>query len=63
MLSSRAQPPPPADQKLEGVVVIIREALINDGTARYSERAIRLFSKALNCSVFDVRCLDDGSGG
>jgi hypothetical protein len=39
--------------------VIIREALVNDGTARHSERAVRLFSKALNCSVFDVRCLND----
>jgi hypothetical protein len=43
--------------------VIIRETLINDGRARHSERAIRLFSKALNCFVFDVRCLDDRSGG
>jgi hypothetical protein len=37
----------------------IREPFINDGTARHSERAIRLFSKAINCFVFDVRCLDD----
>ena len=43
--------------------MILREALINDGTARHSERAIRMFSQAVNCSVFDVRCIDDGAGG
>ena len=42
--------------------MIIREALVNDGTARYSERAIRLFSKAINCRGFDVRCLHDKTG-
>jgi len=41
----------------------IHDPFINDGTARHSERAIRLFSKAVNCSVFDVRCLDDRSDG
>jgi hypothetical protein len=41
----------------------IHDPFINDGTARHSERAIRLFSKAINCHVFDVRCLDDRSGG
>jgi hypothetical protein len=43
--------------------VIIREALINGGTARHSERAIRLFSKAIKCRQFDLRCLDDRTGG
>ena len=56
-------PPPPADQKLEKVVMSIHHPFINDGTARHSERAIRLFSKAINCHVFDVRCLDDRSDG
>ncbi len=42
--------------------MIIREALVNDGIARYSERAIRLFSKAINCRGFDVRCLHDTTG-
>ena len=37
--------------------MILRDALVNDGTARHSERAIRLFSKAMKCPVFDVRCL------
>jgi hypothetical protein len=41
----------------------IHDALINDGTAKHSERAIRIFSKAINCSVFDVRGLDDSTGG
>jgi len=41
----------------------ILDPFINDGTAKHSERAIRLFSKAVNCSVFDVRCLDDLSDG
>jgi|APSaa5957512535_1039671.scaffolds.fasta_scaffold93892_2 hypothetical protein len=43
--------------------MVIHEALINDGTAKHSERAIRRFSKVIKCSVFDVRCLDDRSGG
>jgi hypothetical protein len=62
-IGTGAPPPPPADQKLEEVVMIIHDALINDGAARHSERAIRRFSKATKCSVFDVRCLDDRSGG
>ena len=41
----------------------IRDPFINDGTAKHCERAIRMFSKAINCSVFDVRCLDDRTGG
>jgi hypothetical protein len=41
----------------------IRKPFINEGTAKHSERSIRIFSKAINCSVFDVRCLDDHSGG
>ena len=41
----------------------IHKPLINDGTAGHSERAIRMFSKAINCSQFDVRCLDDRTGG
>jgi hypothetical protein len=40
----------------------IYKPLINDGTAKHSERAMRMFSKAINCSVFDVRCLDDSTG-
>ena len=40
-----------------------RKPLINDGTAKHSERAIRMFSKSLNCYVFDVRCLHDSTGG
>ena len=63
MPSSSAPPPPPAEQKLEEVFVTLREALVNDGTARHSERAVRMLSRALNCSVFDVRCLDDRAGG
>lgn len=43
-------------------MTIIREAFVNDGIARHSERAIRMFSQAVNCSVFDVRCLDDTDG-
>ena len=43
--------------------MIIHEAFINDGTAKHSERAIRKFAKAIKCSVFDVRCLDDRTGG
>ena len=41
----------------------IHDPFINDGTARHSERALRLFSKAINCQVFDVRCLHDTTGG
>jgi hypothetical protein len=41
----------------------IREPFINVGTAKHCERALRIFSKAINCSVFDVRCLDDRTGG
>jgi hypothetical protein len=40
----------------------IRKALVNEGTARHSERSIRLFSKAIRCSIFDVRCLDHSTG-
>jgi hypothetical protein len=47
---------------LEESVVIILEALINDGTARHSERAIRLFAKAIKCETLDVRCLHDTTG-
>jgi hypothetical protein len=36
--------------------------LINDGTARHSERAFRLIAKAINCESFDVRCLHDTTG-
>ena len=55
--------PPPAAQKLEKVTMHICEPFINDGTAKHCERAMRMFSKAINCSVFDVRCLDDRTGG
>jgi hypothetical protein len=43
--------------------VIIRKKLVNDGDAKHSERAIRKFAMALRCSVFDIRCLDDSTGG
>jgi hypothetical protein len=42
--------------------VFIHTPLVNEGTAIHSERATRMFAKAINCSVFDVRCLDDKSG-
>ncbi len=54
--------PPPAAQKLKKVTMNIREPYINGGTAKHSERALRMFSKAINCSVFDVRCLHDSTG-
>jgi hypothetical protein len=62
-IGTGAPPPPPATQKLEEVPLSIRDALINDGTAKHSERAIRLFAKAANCSTFDIRCIDDDAGG
>ena len=54
--------PPPAAQKLEKVTMHIREPLINGGTAKHSERAVYMFSKSLNCSEFDVRCLHETEG-
>ena len=41
----------------------IYKPLFNGGTAKHCERAMRMFSKAINCSVFDVRCLHDSTGG
>lgn len=39
-----------------------REALVNDGTAAHSERAIRMFSMTIRCSTFDVRCIHETTG-
>jgi hypothetical protein len=38
------------------------KALINEGNAGHSERAIRFLSEAIRCSTFDVRCIDDSTG-
>lgn len=42
--------------------MFLREPLVNEGTAAHSERAIRLFSMAIRCSTFDVRCIDETTG-
>lgn len=47
---------------LEEGVTVIREALVNDGTAAHSERALRFFSMAILCRTFDVRCIQDTTG-
>ena len=43
--------------------MILRDPLVNDGTAAHSERAIRMFSMAIRCSTFDVRCIHETTGG
>ena len=43
-------------------MTVIREALVNDGTAAHSERALRYFSMAILCRTFDVRCIHDTTG-
>ncbi len=41
---------------------VIRHALVNDGTAAHSERALRFFSMAILCRTLDVRCIQDTTG-
>jgi hypothetical protein len=42
--------------------MIIRDRLINSGTAAHSERSIRYFAQAIRCSRFDVRCIHEIEG-
>jgi hypothetical protein len=57
-----AQPQPPADQMFEAGSMTFSKALINEGNAGHSERAIRYLSEAIRCPTFDVRCIHDSTG-
>ncbi len=41
---------------------VIRGLLVNSGLAAHSERAIRLFSEIVRCSLLDIRCWHESTG-